>query len=173
MTMTYPGNTGEVSGRLMRAGDVEQLSRRSGSTTRFVAPGSFTGGQFGLYEWDMPADAGGASPHFHRTFSESFYITAGTVQLYDGKDWADAERYFGIRIDANLAALLRETDSAQAESLRADAFARQTEWALEQGSPGFEPGFAGHSPLRTPCPRPGPASCRPSCWPAATRPRRP
>jgi mannose-6-phosphate isomerase-like protein (cupin superfamily) len=92
MTMTYPGNTGEVSGRLMRAGDVEQLSRRSGSTTRFVAPGSFTGGQFGLYEWDMPANAGGASPHFHRTFSESFYITAGTVQLYDGKDWADAEK---------------------------------------------------------------------------------
>lgn len=92
MTMTYPGDTGEVSGRLMRAGDVEQLSRRSGSSTRFVAPGSFTGGQFGLYEWDMPADAGGASPHFHKTFSESFYITAGTVQLYDGKDWADAEK---------------------------------------------------------------------------------
>jgi mannose-6-phosphate isomerase-like protein (cupin superfamily) len=90
--MTYPGDTGEVSGRLMRARDVEQLSRASGSSTRFVAPGSFTGGHFGLYEWDMPANAGGASPHFHKTFSESFYITAGTVQLYDGKDWADAAK---------------------------------------------------------------------------------
>jgi mannose-6-phosphate isomerase-like protein (cupin superfamily) len=32
----------------------------------------------------------GASPHFHKTFSESFYILTGTVQLYDGENWADA-----------------------------------------------------------------------------------
>src|SRR5262249_48758686 len=78
--------------RLMRAADVEQLSRRSGTTTRFVAPGTFTAGQYGLFEWHMPANAGGASPHFHRTFSESFYILTGTVQLYDGQYWADARQ---------------------------------------------------------------------------------
>lgn len=89
--MTYPEDTGEISGRLMRAGDVEQLARPSGTRTRFVAPGSFTGGQYGLFEWHMPATAGGASPHFHKTFSESFYILAGTVQLYDGQSWADAQ----------------------------------------------------------------------------------
>jgi mannose-6-phosphate isomerase-like protein (cupin superfamily) len=90
--MSYVRDVGEVSGRLVRTGDIEQLSRTSGSTTRFVAPGSLTNGQFGLYEWLMPAHAGGASPHFHKTFSESFYVMAGTVQLYDGRSWADAQR---------------------------------------------------------------------------------
>jgi mannose-6-phosphate isomerase-like protein (cupin superfamily) len=32
---------------------------------------------------------GGAAPHFHRTFSESFYILSGTVALYDGASWTD------------------------------------------------------------------------------------
>jgi mannose-6-phosphate isomerase-like protein (cupin superfamily) len=90
--MTYPGDTGEISGRLVRAADVERLSRASGTRTGFVATGRVTNGQFGLYEWDMPARAGGASPHFHKTFSESFYIVSGTVQLYDGNDWADARK---------------------------------------------------------------------------------
>ena len=88
--MTYPGDSGEVNGRLRRAGDVEQLDRTGGTSTRFVAPGSFTDGQYGLFEWHMPATAGGANPHFHKTFSESFYILTGTVQLYDGRSWADA-----------------------------------------------------------------------------------
>ena len=30
---------------------------------------------------------GGADPHFHKTFSESFYILSGKVGLYDGDDW--------------------------------------------------------------------------------------
>jgi mannose-6-phosphate isomerase-like protein (cupin superfamily) len=88
--MTYPRDTGEVSARFQQAGEVERISRTSGTVTRFVAPGSLTNGQFGLFEWIMPANAGGASPHFHKTFSESFYITSGTVQLYDGREWADA-----------------------------------------------------------------------------------
>ena len=29
--------------------------------------------------------------HFHRTFSESFFILEGAIQLYDGKVWRDAE----------------------------------------------------------------------------------
>lgn len=90
--MTYPGDTGEISGRLVRAADVERLHRTSGTRTGFVATGRVTDGQFGLYEWDMPARAGGASPHFHKTFSESFYIVSGSVQLYDGNDWADARK---------------------------------------------------------------------------------
>src|SRR5262245_61195565 len=90
--MTYTRDIGEVSGQFVRAGDIEQLSRASGTITRFVAPGSLTNGQFGLFEWLMPADAGGASPHFHKTFSESFYVMAGTVHLYDGKSWVDAHQ---------------------------------------------------------------------------------
>lgn len=57
---------------------------------RFVAPGSLTGGRFGLFRWDITERAGGAAPHFHRTFSESFYVLSGTVQVYEGNEWVDA-----------------------------------------------------------------------------------
>jgi mannose-6-phosphate isomerase-like protein (cupin superfamily) len=89
--MTYAGGDGEVGARFRLAEDVEQINRASGALTRFVAPGSVTNGQFGLFEWSMPAHDGGPSPHFHKTFSESFYITTGTVQLYDGQRWTVAE----------------------------------------------------------------------------------
>ncbi len=88
--MTYTRDTGEISGRLVQASEVEEISRRSGATTRFVAPGTATNGQFGLFEWHMQAHAGGPSAHFHRTFSESFYIMTGTVALFDGKAWVNA-----------------------------------------------------------------------------------
>jgi len=114
--MSYPGDTGEVSGRLMRAGDVEQLDRAGGTRTRFVAPGSFTRGQYGLFEWHMPAHAGGASPHFHKTFSESFYILSGTVQLYDGQSWADARTGDFLYVPAGGIHAFRN-DSAQAASM--------------------------------------------------------
>ena len=39
----------------------------------------------------MPPRTGGTDTHFHKTFSESFYITAGTVRLYDGNRWVKAE----------------------------------------------------------------------------------
>jgi mannose-6-phosphate isomerase-like protein (cupin superfamily) len=38
----------------------------------------------------MPARAGGADPHFHRTFSEAFLVIAGSVALYDGDRWREA-----------------------------------------------------------------------------------
>ncbi|GAA1644761.1 cupin domain-containing protein [Catellatospora bangladeshensis] len=87
--MTYTAEFGEVSGELHRSGEVEQAVMSSGSVGRFLAPGSATRGRFGLYEWRMPARAGGASAHFHRTFSESFYVVSGTVRLYDGARWID------------------------------------------------------------------------------------
>lgn len=89
--MTYPGDGGEVSARFRVAEEVEQINRGSGALTRFVAPGSVTNGQFGLFEWSMPPHGSGPSPHFHKTFSESFYVTTGTVQLYDGERWSGAE----------------------------------------------------------------------------------
>ena len=33
---------------------------------------------------------GGADPHFHKTFSESFYVMEGTVRLFNGETWIDA-----------------------------------------------------------------------------------
>ncbi|MGH2489201.1 MAG: cupin domain-containing protein, partial [Candidatus Limnocylindria bacterium] len=60
------------------------------SSTTFVAPGSVTRRQFGVFRRDMGPHAGGPDAHFHRTFSESFYVLSGTVRFYDGKDWVEA-----------------------------------------------------------------------------------
>ena len=86
--MSYPGD-GEVSAVLRSGGDVPTLTV-GGTTARLVAPGSLTGERYGLFRWDMPVRAGGATPHFHRTFSESFYVLSGTVELYDGARWMPA-----------------------------------------------------------------------------------
>ena len=83
--MSYTGD-GEVSAQLRPGGSVETL-RVGATTARLVATGYLTAGRFGLFQWDMPAEAGGATPHFHRTFSESFYVVSGTVTIYDGRAW--------------------------------------------------------------------------------------
>lgn len=89
--MTYVRSTGEVSAEFHARDDVDSLTfRSSGTHVRFVAPGSATRGQFGLFEWNMQPRTGGADAHFHRTFSESFYVTAGTVEFYDGNRWVPA-----------------------------------------------------------------------------------
>ncbi len=81
--MTYLGESGEATAVLRT--DIERLvvSPDNGTTATFVASGSVTGGEFGLFRWDMPAGAGGAGKHFHRGFSESFYVISGTVTLYN------------------------------------------------------------------------------------------
>jgi len=75
---------------LRQADATEQVTLGSGSTARFVAPGSATQGRFGLFEWLMPPRIGGTDTHFHKTFAESFYVTAGAVTLYDGQRWVTA-----------------------------------------------------------------------------------
>jgi mannose-6-phosphate isomerase-like protein (cupin superfamily) len=87
--ISYQGN-GEVSALYRPEDGVGRLPVSASTTARFVAPGSLTAGRFGLFRWEMAARAGGASPHFHRTFSESFFILAGTVGLYDGERWVNA-----------------------------------------------------------------------------------
>jgi mannose-6-phosphate isomerase-like protein (cupin superfamily) len=90
--MSYVRDTGEVSARFRPAAGVERVSSRSGVVSRFVATGPVTNGQFGLFEWNMPPRSGGPSAHFHKTFSESFYITCGSVRLYDGEKWVEAAK---------------------------------------------------------------------------------
>ena len=85
--MSYAGEGGEVSAVLVGTDDSPRVVMRSGTVGRFVAPGSMTSGRFGLFRWEMPAWSGGAGPHFHRTFSESFYVLSGSVVLYDGRAW--------------------------------------------------------------------------------------
>ena len=90
--MSWPKLTGEISARYRPVAEVSWIGYPSGTRIRFVAPGSVTDGQYGLFEWNMAAGPGGADPHFHITFSESFYITDGTVSLFDGERWISATK---------------------------------------------------------------------------------
>jgi quercetin dioxygenase-like cupin family protein len=89
--MSYVGETGEVSGVYRPVTGVPKLERPT-ATARFVAPGGVTNGQFGLFQWDMQAKAGGPAAHIHKTFSESFFVLDGTVSLYNGEDWVAATK---------------------------------------------------------------------------------
>lgn len=89
--MSYTQDVGQVSALYRPPGEVEELKMGSGTLARFVAPGTVTEGRFGLYEWNMPPETGGATPHFHKTFSESFYVISGVVRLYDGDRWVAAK----------------------------------------------------------------------------------
>jgi mannose-6-phosphate isomerase-like protein (cupin superfamily) len=87
--MSYDDPRGEVSAVFRPDAEVEGLVRPK-TATRFTAPGSVTDGRYGLFRWDMQPRAGGPQPHFHRTFSEAFYVLSGAVDLYDGNDWVVA-----------------------------------------------------------------------------------
>jgi quercetin dioxygenase-like cupin family protein len=87
--MTYEGE-GEVSAVYRPEEGVDRLRVSPSTTARFIAPGSLAAGRFGLFRWDMSPGAGGANPHFHRTFSESFFLLSGTVRLYNGEKWIEA-----------------------------------------------------------------------------------
>lgn len=93
--MTYPdpqyhGESGEASATVRRADAPLDLEYPNGNGAHYLATGATTGGAFGLYRWEMSASVSGPDPHFHRSFSESFYILSGTVRIYDGTAWADA-----------------------------------------------------------------------------------
>ena len=84
--MTLPVDGPNTDGVHIAAAEAPAL--QVGSTTgRFVATGAQTDGRFGLFRWEMSAAPGGASPHYHRTFSEAFYVLDGEVGLYDGIAW--------------------------------------------------------------------------------------
>ncbi len=56
----------------------------------YLATAASTDGELGLYRYSMTAAPSGPDPHFHRTISESFFVLAGTVRLFDGRRWLDA-----------------------------------------------------------------------------------
>jgi quercetin dioxygenase-like cupin family protein len=88
--VSYSKDIGEVSARYRPAGEVPSVTYPSGTHVVFTAPGTATNGQYGLFEWNMTGTPGGADPHFHKTFSESFYVMEGTVRLFNGETWIDA-----------------------------------------------------------------------------------
>ena len=80
--MSYAGAAGEVTARYAPA-----ASQDDAGGLDVVASGSLTRGAFGLFRYDLAAGAPGPAAHFHRTFSESFYVLDGKVRLYDGDCW--------------------------------------------------------------------------------------
>ncbi|MGY0061472.1 cupin domain-containing protein [Streptomyces sp. LZ34] len=94
--MSYPkelfhADKGEVSGTLWKGGSAPDLVIGERSHVHYLATGESTGGQYGLYRWDMRGEPGGGpGAHFHRTMSESFFVLSGTVGLYDGERWVNA-----------------------------------------------------------------------------------
>jgi len=86
--MTYLLDTGENSAEFHARDEVESLTfKSSGTHVRFVAPGTATRGQYGLFEWNMQPHTAGADAHFHKTFSESFFVLKGTVEFFNGEAW--------------------------------------------------------------------------------------
>lgn len=91
--MSYPperylGGAGEVSAVHRPAGREPELHTPAG-TTSYLATGQLTGGDFGLYRWDMSGPPTGPGPHFHRTMSESFFVISGNVLIHNGEGWLD------------------------------------------------------------------------------------
>ncbi len=87
----YASHEPEISATISKSDREPDLIRASGTEVHYLATGDTTGGLFGLYRWSMGPSRGGADPHFHRTVGESFYILTGTVRVYDGREWVDAE----------------------------------------------------------------------------------
>ena len=93
--MSYPPpkylhDAGEASGtfRPMSAPD-DLIMKPGGTHVSYLATAASTGGEFGLYRWDMSGAPSGPSAHFHKTISESFFVLTGTIRLFDGAKWVD------------------------------------------------------------------------------------
>ncbi|MBB3677388.1 cupin domain-containing protein [Modestobacter versicolor] len=74
--------------------DPATFSRRadqpSAGRTRFVATGSQTRGDYGLFEVTMAPGGSGPGPHLHRTFSESFHVLEGSLDVLADDGWTTA-----------------------------------------------------------------------------------
>jgi mannose-6-phosphate isomerase-like protein (cupin superfamily) len=86
----YLGETGEASATVRRADAPAELVYPNGTRSSYLATRPLTGGLFGIYRWDMNGERTGPGPHFHRTMTESFFVLAGTIRIYDGHEWIDA-----------------------------------------------------------------------------------
>ncbi len=57
------------------------------AAVRMVATGSVTAGRYGLVEYRLAPHSPGAAPHYHQTFSESFYVLSGELTLHADGRW--------------------------------------------------------------------------------------
>jgi quercetin dioxygenase-like cupin family protein len=88
--MTYLGATLTDPLVAARPRDQVPVLESDSSAIRFVAPGAVTQGEFGLFEYRLGPRGAGPGPHFHRTFSESFYVVSGELTVYADNEWRKA-----------------------------------------------------------------------------------
>lgn len=86
--MTYLGE-GESSALLHRR-DAQTTMTVGSMTVTVAAPLQLIGARYSLYQLDLAPEGGGAAPHFHRQFAESFHVLSGVVELFDGGAWVEA-----------------------------------------------------------------------------------
>jgi mannose-6-phosphate isomerase-like protein (cupin superfamily) len=94
--MSYPdpiylGESGVASATYRPNDHAPDLVYPNGTRAHYLASGDWTRGLFGLYRWEMGPEPGGPGPHFHRTITESFYVLSGSIRIYDGREWIDAQ----------------------------------------------------------------------------------
>jgi quercetin dioxygenase-like cupin family protein len=82
--MSHP-DAGLVTVRTLA--DHPMISTGGAGSLRMVAPGAVTAGRYGLVEYAVPPNSAGAAPHYHQTFSESFYVLSGRLTVYAEGDW--------------------------------------------------------------------------------------
>ncbi|GAA3647073.1 quercetin dioxygenase-like cupin family protein [Lentzea atacamensis] len=119
--MSYPekvyfGETGEVNANFRPASTPVDTGRPEHGI-HYLATTETTRGEFGLYRVVMRPKAGGPSTHFHRTISESFFILNGTVRLYNGDKWIDAEQGDFLHVPQGGLHAFRNDSDAPAEML--------------------------------------------------------
>ena len=86
----YHGQGERAAATFRPATAAPELHHARGGGAAYLAPASLTGGDYGLFRWDMPASPSGPAPHFHRTMSEAFFVLQGRVRLNDGARTVDA-----------------------------------------------------------------------------------
>jgi mannose-6-phosphate isomerase-like protein (cupin superfamily) len=86
----YTNDEPEVSATLRRADEPPDYES-FGVAYHYLANQKKTDGDYGLYRVDIGPAGGGPGPHFHRAMSEAFFVLAGTLKLYDGREWIDGQ----------------------------------------------------------------------------------
>ena len=86
----YEG-AGEASAQWRSVGTPPNL-RGGGGSCDYLLTGDQTGGDVGLYRWNMGPGQGGPDPHIHKAISESFFVLDGTITMHDGQRGRPADK---------------------------------------------------------------------------------
>lgn len=113
----YTGEAGEISAVYRPGTQAPDLAIGPVVTASYLATGETTHGEFGLYRWDMGPQPSGAATHFHRSISESFFILAGTVRIFNGEAWTDATNGDFVYVPAGGIHAFRNESGAPASML--------------------------------------------------------